>query len=180
MKAKLVDLYKRARDLHEEFVRADADLRKMVMTCASVEEHADTSYALRETADFVEDVRKRCEAIKKLAEQIACVLYTQMGMKDTIRTDYCSATPDIRTIVTIPRKSSDPENFGKLMTFLGVPPELWNAPEESTVVKPHWPGLMAHLHRMQIEGKPLPPGVDPNKTYPEYKLIVRKRKGVSE
>jgi hypothetical protein len=49
--------------------------------------------------------------------------------------------------------------------------------EDSEAVRPHWPGMVSYLTGLMRQGRPLPPGIDPEKTYPRYKLRLRALKG---
>jgi hypothetical protein len=62
------------------------------------------------------------------------------------------------------------------MEHLGIPEHM----AAGDVVRPHWPGLKEYLTKLAQQGLPLPPGIDPQKTYSEYTLEVRKKKGVLE
>jgi len=186
----LVKLFREARAMHESLVTADAELRRLINQTPCRETQADTAYALRETSKFADDVRKRCDELSALAQRLACVLSVAEQNTSTIRTERCSATLDIKSIATIPKQSTHPEQFAQLMEYLGVARHLWEVPNEAEVeeesermhaiVKPHFPGLVQHLNRMMAEGKPLPPGLDLDKTYNDYRLIIRKKKGVTE
>ena len=39
----------------------------------------------------------------------------------------------------------------------------------------HWPSMVEHLSALAEEGKPFPPGVDPDKTYPIYSTTIRRK-----
>lgn len=191
MTPKIVELYSKTRALHQEFVTADAEVRRLLNTNCEKIDQADAAYALRQTAEFADEIRKKCEELQKLAEKLTCVLAVAEHDPGPVRTAHCTASLDIKTIVTIPRQSTHPKEFAALMEFLGVKRHLWDVPQPEpnddgedvtkrhAVVKPHWPGLVDHLNELQAQGLPLPPGIDPNKTYPEYRLTIRKKKGVT-
>lgn len=173
-------MFTEAQTLHASFVRNEISIRKFLVGCSSKEEHADAAYAFRETHKLIDDVRKRLEDLRKLSEKMACVIAAATFDADTIRTDYCSATPDVKPIASVPSRSRQPEEYAKLMSWLGVPEGLWSTNDDHAPIKPHWPGVMEMLDREMRAGRPLPPGIDPNKTYNEYKLVIRGKKGVSE
>jgi hypothetical protein len=181
MKPQLQSLYLLALELHRASVELEVKLNAEMSTCVEKTDAVDVAYAMRETWSLVHDVRKRVYVLQQRAEKLAVALNLADGSAENIKTDYCTATPKIRTIVSIPRRSTDPENFGKLMAWLGVPKDLWDkGDEEKEVLRPHWPGLIDHIADRLQEGKPMPPGVEPNKTYAEYSLVMRGKKGIAE
>jgi len=175
----LVELFKQAQSLHARFIEVDLEVRRKLNGCADIETHVDAAYALREISEFADALRKKANATKQTAESLAIMINTANGSADTIRTEYCTASTDVKTLVSIPTRSKKPEEFGKLMDWLGVPEPLHSGGDRA-VVEPNWPGLIEHINKALAEGRPLPPGVDPNKTYSESKLIIKRRKGVTE
>lgn len=180
MNPKLVAIYKQARAIHEAYVQADGELRRFLSTCPNTEDQADAAYALREIADMVDEVRKMANSTGELAQRFACIIAGATGNPEPIRTEYCTATPDVKPIASVPRQSSDPEGYALLMEHLGIPRAMWDRGDDKSVVKPNWPGMMSYLAEQMKQGKPLPPGIDPDKTYSEYRLLIRKKKGVGE
>jgi hypothetical protein len=173
----LQDLYRLARELHGEVIRECAAQNARTKSDPRPTELADAAYALREIETFLEEARKKIKSEKEFAEHMACAVTTQVYQTaEAIRTEYCTAKPDVKMVVTVPSRSKDPEKYAAMMEYLEVPRVLWDSGEEHAVVKAHWPGLVAHLDKLQAQGKPLPPGIDPNKTYPNYKLIIRGKK----
>jgi len=47
-------------------------------------------------------------------------------------------------------------------------------------VKPYWPGIMEHISSLAEQGKPLPAGIDAEKTYTQYKMRITPYKGLDE
>lgn len=176
MRPELARLYRETRALHAGITRALMGVEEAIKTASDEADMADIAYALREIADFADHIRKQCNVQQKLAEKMACVLTVCITQSaEPIRTEYCTATPDVRPIVSVPRRSTHPKEFEALMNYLGVPKRLWEGGDHA-VVKPHFPGLVDLLAKEQQDGKPLPPGIDPNKVYQDYKLNIRKRK----
>lgn len=174
-----VTAFRAARTVHEQVVALQQRLEKFVAECVDKGELADVAYAMREASKLVDDTRKRLDGLGETAQKVACLVSVQLGDVSTIRTEHCSATPDVRQVASPPRRSTRPEEFARLMDHLGVPKHLWEGGDHA-VVQPHWPGLMDYLARQAAEGKPLPPGIDPSRTFPEYKLVIRAKKGVTE
>jgi len=166
------ELYIDVRDFHHKLLRVLPEIEQEIKSGSDEKEMADLAYAMREIARLCDDARKRCEQKKRLAEQLACALTIAVTQSaEPIRTEFCRASPKMRSIVSVPRRSKEPEKYAELMKYLGVPEHLWQGGEHA-VVNTHWPGLMDLLAAKQERGEPLPPGIDPNKTYPEYTLVI--------
>lgn len=176
MRASLGRAYREIRELHARLTVDLTALERSLKDETDEKEHADTAYALREIAEFADAIRKQSEFVKVLSERMACMLTIAIHQTaEPIRTEFCTASPKVRTVVTVPSRRKSPEQFASLMTFLGVPRHLWEGGEHA-VVETHWPGLIEYLGKLQAEGKPLPPGIDPNKTIAQYSLMIRGKK----
>lgn len=186
MRADFVETFKRAMRAHSEVVAAEAELRRLLTAepavASSREELADAAYALREAEAIVDEGRKKLRGLRELAERMCCMVSAVSGDGECVRTPHCTAIPTVRTNVSVPTRKRDYEGWRALMRHLGVPDGLLGGPAESehAAIDVHWPGLMDLLSREAAEGKPLPPGVDPNKTVAAYSLTIRKKKGVTE
>ena len=175
MHRSLKNLYLKAKQNHELLYTELKTLRTQVEKCNDMKELADTVYALRECYKLTDDARKLIDNIKGLAERLACIIWIKTSEGDKIETDYCIGTPKVKQITSVPKRGT--EDYALLMDFLEIP----DTGEE--VVRFHWPGLTEHLTRLAEEGKPLPPGIDPSKTYAGYSLSVRtnqSKKGIDE
>jgi hypothetical protein len=172
MKPEAQELYKLARTLHQNTVVTLMKLAEDVKVCTDEKECADLSYALAEIIKLTDDVKKRCGKVRRISDQMACALTLMAGSAETIRTEYCSATPKVTTILSVPKRKGDP-GYGALMDHLGVPRHLYDDSSEHGVVGLHWMGVVTYLGEQQAAGKPLPPGIDPNKTYPQYAIHIR-------
>jgi len=179
MKISARELYKRVVSthnmLHEMIVRINQELTQET----EPKELADYAFALHKAAELADDTRKELTKSDNLAQRKACYECVVAGVHGPIKTEYTTATLDIKTCVRIPRKSAEPEAYAKLMQYLGVPEDLYNCEEEKEILRPHWPGLMELVSRLCAEGKPLPPGIDPDATFPEYRLKMRQSKHIS-
>jgi len=171
------EVYKAVYTAHAE---AYAKLKKMhdvVGSCSDVKEQADFAYALRETAKLADDLRKMADATRSIAEKICCAVAVKDGITDPVRTEYCTATPRIKMSATLPNKRTDPERYAQLLEFFGMTDEA----REMDVARINWNGFVDYVTRACEEGRPLPPGVDMEKTYPVYSLSpLRRKKGVLE
>ena len=86
-------------------------------------------------------------------------------------------------MVAIPHKRRDPDKYAAFVKSLGIPAHLavLNNPDDKNEHAPvdlHYNGVCEYVTELQRQGKPLPPGVDPEKTYPVFKLKLRKKKAV--
>ena len=139
-------------------------------------DRADAAYAMREISRVVADIRKEADRIKRLLDQVMCVVWTTNCETDdstprSIHGEVAIATPNVKMGVTLPTKNTDPENYRTLMQHFGFSDELI----EADAVRTHWPGMVQYMTNLMEEGKPLPPGVRPDQTYPIYNTTIRKR-----
>lgn len=167
--------YKTVSDMHTTAYQELQDVQDAVKTCSDPKELADYSYGLREISKYSDDIRKIADAIKETAEKIACAICVRDEHVGTIRTPYCVATPKLRMTASLPSKKREPEEYNRLLEFLGIRGEL----SETDCVRLHWPGMVDLITMRMEQGKPLPPGMETAKTYPVYSLSpMRKLKGV--
>lgn len=176
MKESIQRLYKIVKDAQEEMYMAQEELKKWLGSVNDLEEYADAAYALREIHRLATDIRSMAYQAQTLAERIGCVIAVKDEKLDAIKTPWVHATPDIKMMASLPRKNT-PE-FVSLMQHLGVPAELSEGPQP--VIAVNWNGFTEHLSQLMSQGKPLPPGINAEKTYPVYKFNMRKRRGVLE
>jgi hypothetical protein len=183
MKSNAQEMFRKMREAHDFAVATLVALEQDVQaTCGNDEkELADIAYALRETTDLADDLRKRAAALGRTAQSAACMLQVTLnGSAASIKTDYCTAALKMKTVVSIPKKDRQPNEYAALMDWLKVPRELWqNENSKYSAVEFHWPGLVDLISQKQSQGLPLPPGIDPNKTYVEYSLTMRGKKDVA-
>ena len=180
MNPKLSAFFTDTRKLHSRAIALLAEVNNETRQNADAKQQTDAAYALREIAKLADDIRKCCEQERRIAERMACMLTIQSdGTTQAIKTEYCTATQQVKTLVSIPKQSTDPEGFATLMRYLNVPEALWNDAVTNAkypAVQLHWPGLCELLSNHCAEGKPLPKGIDPNKTSADYTLTIRGRR----
>lgn len=174
MHALAIELFRTARDTHAKLHGLLLRLDKEVKNSHDLKELADIAYAVDEVRKLADDTRRESAAVNELSEKLCCALWTVMGSSEPIRTATVTATPDSKLIATLPSRKKQPEEYKTLMIGLGMAPEA----ADQDIFKPHWPGIMDHITRLASEGKPLPPGIDPGKTYTQYKLVFRAKKEV--
>lgn len=126
-------------------------------------------YVMREISKFADDLRKESDGVGHLLENMACALWVSGNETKPIRASLATGTPDCKLAVKVPSRKTEPEKFQKLMDFFGVP----ETAVEARVIKPYWPGLCEYVSLLSEEGKPLPPGINPDETYPTYKVRVK-------
>jgi hypothetical protein len=163
-------------DIHAALARLAEEAKRLT----SLPELVDLIYALRKTSELADTARKEMNRIEELTIKQACLIWTTTD-GNPIRSDYVTGSPDIKMMASLPRRKSNPEGYAALMRYLGVPDELWDtSDEESEAVRPHFPGMVDLLSRAMQEGRPLPPGISPENTYPLYKMRLVAKKGVDE
>lgn len=152
------------------------DIRENLQNQAKLSEVADTAYTIRRAFDLMEEQLKQLRALKTLSEKILCMKWALGSDGSSIKTEYCTATPEVNEMAKIPSQKNQPSDYCQFLADLGCPDELIKA----DALRPHWPGLIELFKTRHAEGKPLPKGVDPSTTYPVYSVRFLKKKGVIE
>ena len=163
------------REMHHEQYEFILEARKALagMQPAAL---ADLAFMLRESNKLVDDMRKEQNNLQEQVEKVACVRWVQANLNDganaePIRGEFVTATPDVKKMASLPRRSTNPEAYDALMTYLGIPKDV----VEKDLMRCHWPAFTEHITELCAEGRPLPNGIDPSKTYDVYRLLLRKR-----
>lgn len=173
-----VTMFKRIKKAHAATYPLIKRLREETARCQNLERLADRCLATRQALNYLNDMRKELNLLDELAEKLACLIWVQLEVGETIKTEYTTAIPQVKMMAAVPKRRTDPEGYAKFMDFLGVPAALYAGEEEAMRV--HWPGMVAYLSEQLAQGKPLPPGVDPASAYPVYSLTCRRRKEVDD
>ena len=168
--------YKIIKQAHAEFYSA---IKKIPTVLPDEKELADIHYAMKECVKFLEDMRSEARKVSDIVTKCACMIWMQEGGGDPIRSEYCTATPDVKQMTNLPRKSHNPERFATFMTALGIDEALWNR-EGPPAVELNWNGMVELVSERLSQGLPLPEGIDPSATYSIFKLHIRGKKGVEE
>lgn len=168
-----VQIFTAIRDLHGFLYPKIKQLREETQRCRNLERLADRCMAAKQSLNYVNDLRKELNLLQELAERLACLIWVQLEMTESIKTEHTTAIPNVKMMAAVPKKRTQPEAYAAFMDFLGVPKALYEGDEDA--VRPHWPGMVEYLSGLLAEGKPLPPGIEPDKTYPVYSLTCRKR-----
>jgi len=167
MKPLAKEIYAAARALHWEACTKAVQLKRIAES-ADLREIADDIYALKEVEKLLEDARKEIKGISEDLIRQGCHLYVLAGDGDPIRTEYCTASPDAKPTVKLPKKDS-PE-YQQLMDYFGVPKD---AP-----FSPDWNKMIERVEADLAEGKPCPKGCDPSKMYILPKMVIRKKRPI--
>ena len=176
MEQKAKQLFSLVRTMHEQVYPVLNRLHEETKTAPATQTSAvDLAYAMREISALADSVRKEAEKVNKLATKIACALWVKQESTDPIRTEYCTATPRIGAICALPTLKKDPEGYVKLCAFFGID----ETEAKADTFRPHWPTMVERLSDMLANGEPVPEGIDPQQTYPDYKLTIRKKTGVA-
>ena len=167
-------VYRACEAAHMSIYKAMAAVKQRLPGETSMLEAADAGYALRKAKQYIEDIRSVLTQYEELAIKIACAAWVIQEGQEPIRTHYCTGSPDVKRMVSIPNPK-DP-NYASFMTALGVPEHLW----ASDCVRPHWPGMIEYVNRKLQSGEPLPVGTDAAATYAVFKMTFRGRKEVTD
>lgn len=159
-------------DFHQDFYTYLCELRDRIASETNENEIVDVCYILREMYKIVDDLRKEVKSLDQRAQRVACLVLMKKQIEDDVSTPWCKGTPDVKFEATLPTRRKDPEGFRKLMEHFGVSEEAYD--RDRSAIKPHWPGMVDLLSELMESGRPLPPGIDPSKTWPVYSLSVRK------
>jgi hypothetical protein len=184
MKERALQLVREIHARHGELAQAFAELEAMADAEVVMTELADMAYAMREANDLLEDSAKHARKVKATASKRACMVWVAVSSSgDKIRTDWCTASPDMLICVT-PPKDDTPE-YTLMMEDLGVPIELYRPAMDgeelkSPPLKFDYKGLAQFLTKRQGAGHPLPRGVNPVKVFNEFELNIRKKKSIIE
>lgn len=148
----------------------------------NLEEMADVLYSLNECGKLQDDSAKIMRGLKANLERLVCAIVTRDSLPGRIETPYCAAQPNIKMSLSIPARSTKPEQFLTMMRALGVSEDLLgDGDTKPEVVRVHYPGAVEMISELLAAGKPLPEGLaDAVKTFPEYKVKLTARKGILE
>lgn len=180
-----MDIETATRELTERLTdieKAHAETFKLLLECrgpptnSTNEELVDLSFMMREAENFCEDLRKELRGARDFLGRIICMrwLHENLNTHDvdmSIRGKLAMGTPQVRTMASLPLPEKDPEAFVAFMKRIGV----FGQALKRSLVKVHWPAVTDYLTDLIAKGKPLPPGIDPNRTYSVYQVILRKR-----
>lgn len=174
-------------EMRKTYARMTQDLvaiRQYAKSCAgqpdAMQKLVDVSYFAEKTRQLADMIRKDCQELRDLCDRMVCVLWAQQDSGEPIRTEYCTASPDVKMQASLPDRKKQPIEYAAFCDYMGIPRELYCAPDgESPPVQVHWAGMLSYFSALLSQGKPLPPGIDPTKMYPVYKVRLQPRKEIS-
>ena len=157
---------------HQAFVEMDR-LKTLVGKELEVGATCDAIGVLKRSEELLKSASYEVnQAIKQLSK-VACALYLRDGNTgEPVRTEWLTATPDTKSVPTLPKRDKDPEKYAAMAEFFGVPQSAWG------VFRPHWPDMKEYITQCEAESKPLPPGIDADTLKTEYVVICRWKKDV--
>jgi len=142
----------------------------------NVEDLVNLVHVSREISKLANDLRKEADGIARILEGIACVVNLTRGEGGPIRATLATGSPSMTLGVKLPHRERNPEAFQELMNYFGI--ELNSLTDRA--VRPHWPAICEIVSVLAEEGKPLPPGIDPDATYPTYSLRIKSKCDLDE
>lgn len=186
-------LYVLIRTAHQQFVKLMQSAHEALDATRKTDEGAadcvNLANCCRQSKKYLAEMTKDIAAMEAELERLVCmhILSDISNENAKIETEYCVATADIGHNYVVPTFDKDPEQYAKLMEWLGVDPGLWDRGKELTeegenatkVLDLHWPGFQYLCKRLKQNGYNPPPGVDPERAYPVYKLGIRTRKPIA-
>ncbi len=172
MLPEFVKVYETAKTLHRELYQQLNEVKVLLPKLTDDKEIADATYALRKAREYLDDVRQQLFGQEELGVKMTCAAYVRNMNGEPIRTPYCIASPDVKTMVPLPKPGT--EAYPAFMQELGVPEHLW----KTDVVRTYWPGLVEFVNTNLSEGKPLPKYADVSRAYSVFKCTYRGRKEV--
>ena len=142
----------------------------------SMEDLVNLVHVSREISKLANDLRKEADGIVYILEQVVCVVYLTQAEGKPIRASLATGSPSMKLSVKLPHRERNPEEFEALMNYFGI--ELSSLTDRA--VRPHWPAICEIVSVLAEEGKPLPPGINPENTYPTYSLVIRSKRDLDE
>lgn len=167
MKNTLVELYAEARRAHAAVLLKLHEVKTEFAGSGDMAELADAVYALKETEKLAEDVEKETRKLRELAEKLCCAAWLSSD-GDVIRTNYVSATPEVKQTMETPKPGT--EGYAALCAHFGVNPD--------SPYRPHWPSMLEVVSADLAAGRPAPPGLNPEKTWTVFRVATRKKKAI--
>lgn len=139
----------------------------------SLEEFVDIGWTIKETEEYLDDLRKRYKSLRELIEKIVCLRHIIANVNSTtkeqpVRGKLATGTPCTKEMHAVPKRKS-PEHES-LLRALGAK----EGTESLFVI--HWPTLVDYVDERDRKGLPVPKeltGV--NKTFPVWKVYYRKK-----
>lgn len=165
-------LLKTYETLRQDLVRVQEDVKRMVKD-NDLEALADLNYVMKRCETIADDLRKTYKLVKNAAEKTICYLWVKQASGEPIRTEFCSASPDLKIVIAIPAPGRDQLAYEECLASMGVPKELINF----GVVNIKWGNFVEYCTYLASQGKPLPKGNE-EKTYNVYRTTIRAKRPI--
>ena len=172
---KFIDTYGKVKEAYNTVYLLLSTIRDNVRKNKyTLEDMVSLIYVMRELSRLFNDIRKEADGVTHIFENVCCAKYVMTHQdcpekSDPIRSPLATGTPRVTLGVTLPKERHDPERYYELMRYFGIPVEAL----KDKLIKGHWPGICERVSQLAEEGKPLPPGIKPDDTYPVYSIIIR-------
>jgi hypothetical protein len=139
------------------------------------EELVDVIHLLKVLAEQADTIRKEAERLKGTTERVVCMRWvTNPNATEIIRGKVASGSPYVSQRAAIPHPTNEPEAYQAMMKAFKVPDDV----VQTGLLDLHWKRFQEYVTRLTAEGKPLPAGVDPNRTTPVFKVATRALRSV--
>lgn len=139
-----------------------------------LDECIDAGYAIRETCEYLNDIRKTLEGVSKQLQISICIKLLALHRKKKA-TEHCTVTTNNKATATPPKLAKDPEKYYALMNFLKIPSDV----SERELVRIHYPAFEKLCTELVEKGK-CPPGIDAKDIKTSFGVSFRRKKGVLE
>ena len=159
-----------ASEVHNTLYTEIADTREEMKT-KSPEELTDIGFICKKMYEQIDDIRKEVDRLKEFAEKLAC-LKAVTEEKMTLRGNLATGTPDVSMSANLPHPRKNPEAYQALCDYFGIPDGM----VQNDLFRFHWPSFKEFFTKLMSEGKPVPPGIELDKTHAHYKLKYREKK----
>ena len=140
-------------------------------------ELVDFLYATKKASEMLDESAKKLRGLVDAQKRIICLRWVNSNLsQDNIKTEHVTATPRVTDMPVLPTYKNAPDDYVAFCKHFAITSDII----ENDSLRPHWPGMKKQIQDDAEQGKPLPPGCDPSKTYPAYDVLLRKKKGVLE
>jgi hypothetical protein len=173
MKDEFLEFYRTVNLAHRELVaKCVAFEHQLPSLSGDLHDLADLAYVLRECYAHADESRKELSRVQALLAKLYYILWaSDPSAVDSVKTRWCSCTPDPKTVASIPHHAKEPQAYAAIMRVLGVPEAII----PTGLMRVGWEEFGNFLTERTKQGLPIPDGIDPSKTHIEYRLSIRRR-----
>lgn len=172
------ELYRVAYDCFEKLTTLIEDRRIQIEKGEmSLEETTDAVFAVKKSAEMLHQLVKTMNGVKETGDKLICLRWMTSNLNGKpIRTEHTTASPTVTPMPVLPTGRKQPEDYAAFCKHFGISEDLI----KNDAFRPHWPGMKQQIQDDAENGRPLPPGCDPSKTYQVFNVVYRSKKGVLE